>query len=94
MEDIVKEKSLPIREISRLTGINSVTLRAWERRYGLIKPLRTHKGHRLYSTDDVELIIKIQRWLARGLAISKVSELLESGPVSYTHLTLPTILLV
>ena len=70
---------IPIREISRLTGVNSVTLRAWERRYGLIKPLRTNKGHRLYRREDVELIKAIQAWLARGLAISKVSELLESG---------------
>lgn len=70
---------IPIREISRLTGVNSVTLRAWERRYGLIKPLRTNKGHRLYGRDDVELIKTIQAWLARGLAIGKVSELLESG---------------
>lgn len=70
---------IPIREISRLTGVNSVTLRAWERRYGLIKPLRTNKGHRLYCREDVELIKTIQTWLARGLAIGKVSELLESG---------------
>ena len=73
------EATIPIREISRLTGVNSVTLRAWERRYGLIKPLRTNKGHRLYRPEDVELIKKIQTWLARGLAIGKVSELLESG---------------
>ncbi len=74
-----KQTPIPIREISRLTGVNSVTLRAWERRYGLIKPLRTNKGHRLYSRDHVELIKTIQAWLARGLAIGKVSELLESG---------------
>jgi DNA-binding transcriptional MerR regulator len=73
------QNPIPIREISRLTGVNSVTLRAWERRYGLIKPLRTNKGHRLYSRDHVELIKTIQAWLARGLAIGKVSELLESG---------------
>jgi DNA-binding transcriptional MerR regulator len=71
--------TIPIREISRLTGVNSVTLRAWERRYGLIKPLRTHKGHRLYRHEDVALIKNIQIWLARGLGIGKVSELLESG---------------
>lgn len=77
------EATIPIREISRLTGVNSVTLRAWERRYGLIKPLRTHKGHRLYRHEDVELIKKIQDWLARGLAIGKVSELLDSNQFSY-----------
>ncbi len=77
------EETLPIREISRLTGVNSVTLRAWERRYGLIKPLRTHKGHRLYRKEDVELIKKIQAWLARGLAIGKISELLDPNQFSY-----------
>lgn len=77
------EETLPIREISRLTGVNSVTLRAWERRYGLIKPLRTHKGHRLYRKEDVELVKKIQAWLARGLAIGKISELLDPNQFSY-----------
>jgi len=80
----VEEKSLPIREVSRITGINSVTLRAWERRYGLIKPLRTSKGHRLYGSGDIDLIRKIQQWLSRGLAISKVSELLDAGAAEYT----------
>lgn len=74
------EATIPIREISRVTGVNSVTLRAWERRYGLIKPLRTNKGHRLYRTEDIELVKTIQTWLARGLAIGKVSELLDAGP--------------
>lgn len=67
---------LPIREISRLTGVNTVTLRAWERRYGLLKPTRTEKGHRLYSQEDVERVKAIQAWLVRGLAISKVKGIL------------------
>ena len=29
-----QEELFPIREVSRLTGVNPVTLRAWERRYG------------------------------------------------------------
>lgn len=67
----VNETTLPIREISKITGVNSVTLRAWERRYGLIKPLRTSKGHRLYRAEDLERVREIQSWLSRGLAISK-----------------------
>ncbi|KAI1696712.1 merR family regulatory protein [Ditylenchus destructor] len=35
---------LPIREVARQTGVNAVTLRAWERRYGLIVPQRTPRG--------------------------------------------------
>lgn len=47
---------LPIREVARQTGVNAVTLRAWERRYGLIVPQRTPKGHRLFSDIHVQRI--------------------------------------
>ncbi|MGV8834804.1 MerR family transcriptional regulator [Cellvibrio sp.] len=70
------EDALPIREISRLTGVNTVTLRAWERRYGLLIPQRTSKGHRLYSRSDIDRVREIQVWLGRGLAIGKVKALL------------------
>ncbi len=70
------EALVPIREISRLTGVNTVTLRAWERRYGLLIPQRTEKGHRLYSHGDIERVRRIQSWLMRGLSISKVRDLL------------------
>ncbi|WP_111642059.1 MerR family transcriptional regulator [Marinimicrobium alkaliphilum] len=67
---------IPIREVSRVTGVNSVTLRAWERRYGLLKPLRTPKGHRLYRRADIERIQTIQSWLARGVSVGKLRDLL------------------
>ncbi|MCX4025017.1 MerR family transcriptional regulator [Endozoicomonas sp. SM1973] len=68
---------IPIREVSKLTGVNAVTLRAWERRYGLIKPHRTAKGHRLYSNEHITLIKQIVEWINRGVAVSKVKGLLE-----------------
>ncbi|WP_227370320.1 MerR family transcriptional regulator [Halomonas sp. M20] len=67
----------PIREVSRLTGVNSVTLRAWERRYGLIRPQRTPKGHRLYARQDIERIERILQWLNRGVPVSQVHDLLD-----------------
>lgn len=71
---------LPIRTVANLTGINPVTLRAWERRYGLITPKRTPKGHRLYSEDDVELIKQVLDLLDQGISISQVKPLLEHTP--------------
>jgi DNA-binding transcriptional MerR regulator len=56
----------PIREVSRLTGVNAVTLRAWQRRCGLVQPARTEKGHRLYSEQDIRQIGEILSWLERG----------------------------
>ena len=70
------ESLLPIREVARITGVNPVTLRAWQRRYGLIKPQRTAKGHRLYSEADIELIREILYWLEQGVSIGKVRGLL------------------
>lgn len=68
----------PIRTVSTLTGVNPVTLRAWERRYGLIKPKRTAKGHRLYTREDIELINQVVTLLDRGLSISQVRTALRS----------------
>ncbi len=67
----------PIRELSTRTGVNSVTLRAWERRYGLLKPFRTEKGHRLYGDKDVERVERILYWMNQGVAVGKVRALLD-----------------
>jgi DNA-binding transcriptional MerR regulator len=68
------KKHYSIGAVSEMTGVNSVTLRAWERRYGLIQPERTPKGHRLYSREDINLIEAILEYLERGLSISKVAD--------------------
>lgn len=68
---------LPIRDVSRRTGVNPVTLRAWERRYGLVVPQRTPKGHRLYSEAQIARIQEILTWLGRGVAVSKIRALLD-----------------
>ena len=70
---------LPIREVARQTGVNAVTLRAWERRYGLIVPQRTAKGHRLFSSDHVQRIHTILTWLNRGVPVSQVKGLIDSA---------------
>jgi DNA-binding transcriptional MerR regulator/methylmalonyl-CoA mutase cobalamin-binding subunit len=68
-----QEEYFPMRTVSAITGVNPITLRAWERRYGLIRPARTPKGHRLYSQKDIELVNRIVRLLDRGISISQVS---------------------
>ncbi|WP_248748993.1 MerR family transcriptional regulator [Pseudomonas sp. MWU15-20650] len=70
---------LPIREVARQTGVNAVTLRAWERRYGLIVPQRTPKGHRLFNAEHVQRIHTILTWLNRGVPVSQVKNLIDSA---------------
>lgn len=76
MADEVKLHSIGV--LSQLTGVNTITLRAWERRYGLLKPTRTEKGHRLYSEEDIGLVREIRFWLSKGIAISKVKPYLKN----------------
>lgn len=50
-------------------------LRAWERRYGLLRPQRSAGGLRLYSLDDLERVRTMQRHLAEGLAAAEAAAL-------------------
>ncbi|MBV8854160.1 MAG: MerR family transcriptional regulator [Sinobacteraceae bacterium] len=68
----------PIRTVAALTGVKPITLRAWERRYGVIRPARTRTGHRLYSHGDIEQIRRVLALLDRGIQISRVRQALES----------------
>lgn len=77
-DDQRTDNYFPIRELSARTHVNTVTLRAWERRYGLLKPQRTAKGHRLYSEQDVAIIEKVLALVARGVPLGKVKPLLKS----------------
>ena len=65
-----------IGEVALLCDINPVTLRAWQRRYGLLKPQRTDGGHRLFDDADLERIREIKRWIENGVQVSKVKALL------------------
>lgn len=78
LENLPGEEELyPIRTVSSLTGVNSITLRAWERRYGLIKPIRTPKGHRLYTQNDIDLIQQVLELLDKGISIGQVKDYLK-----------------
>jgi MerR family transcriptional regulator, light-induced transcriptional regulator len=61
--------------VSRLTGVPADTLRVWERRYGVVAPVRTDSGTRLYGPDDVSRLTLIKRLVDRGDAISSVANL-------------------
>jgi len=69
----------PIRTVSELTGVNSITLRAWENRYGLIEPIRKASGHRLYTQEHIDLINRVVGLLDRGMRIGQVKADVLSG---------------
>lgn len=79
MEDRTSNQDLPvynIKAVSRLVGLLPVTLRAWERRYGLPVPQRGDQGYRLYSDYDLRTLRWIKTKLEGGLSISRAVEFL------------------
>jgi MerR family transcriptional regulator, light-induced transcriptional regulator len=66
---------LRIGEISRRSGVSPELLRAWERRYGLLRPQRSAGGLRLYSSGDLERVRAMQRHMTRGLAAREAAAL-------------------
>lgn len=66
------EPIFTIKAVQSRTGIKPVTLRAWERRYDLLSPVRMPNGYRLYSERDIQLLLWVQRKLDSGISISQV----------------------
>ncbi len=75
--------TLRIRTIARLTGIREATLRAWERRYGFPRPLRTEgNNYRIYSRDEVEAIRRVARLIQQdGLSVSEAIAQVRARPL-------------
>jgi MerR family transcriptional regulator, light-induced transcriptional regulator len=71
----VSAEALRIGELSRRVGVSPELLRAWERRYGLLRPARSAGGLRLYSPADVERVVLMQQHLAQGLAAAEAAAL-------------------
>jgi DNA-binding transcriptional MerR regulator len=57
-----------IGELARRAGIPAATLRAWERRYGIVDPQRTESGYRLYSAEDERRLRAMVGLIEQGLA--------------------------
>ena len=64
---------LRIGELSRRLGVSDHVLRAWESRYGLLQPVRSAGGFRLYSEADESRIRRMQAYLAQGLSAAEAA---------------------
>ena len=64
---------LRIGELSRRVGVSEHLLRAWESRYGLLSPVRSPGGYRLYSAGDEQRVRRMQFHLAQGLRAAEAA---------------------
>ncbi|HET7273798.1 MAG TPA: MerR family transcriptional regulator [Longimicrobiaceae bacterium] len=63
----------PIRAVALRTGLSPHVLRAWEKRYGAVKPARPGGRSRLYSIADIEHLKLLRRLTEAGHAIGRIA---------------------
>ena len=63
-----------IKELSNISGINKITLRSWEDRYGFLVAERTATNIRQYSTDQLLCAINTSALISCGLKISLIAQ--------------------
>ncbi|MBL7554773.1 MAG: MerR family transcriptional regulator [Bdellovibrionaceae bacterium] len=68
-------QNINIKAVSKMTGINENTIRAWERRYNVVEPERSADGRRLYSRKDVEKLSLLWKLVQKGHLIGQIASL-------------------
>ncbi|QFT89433.1 HTH-type transcriptional repressor YcgE [Bacillus sp. THAF10] len=68
-----------IKAASKKLGIQPGTLRAWERRYQIIAPVRNESGHRLYTEEHMRILTWLIQKVNKGFTISQAVALLEKN---------------
>jgi MerR family transcriptional regulator, light-induced transcriptional regulator len=76
MED--QEGKYNIKAASKILGIQPGTLRAWERRYRMVAPIRNESGHRLYTEEHIRTLKWLSKKVDLGFTISQAVSLLEN----------------
>jgi len=73
MESPADPSVLRIGELSRRVGVSGHVWRAWEARYGLLDPVRSPGGFRLYSESDERRVRRMKVHLAQGLSAAEAA---------------------
>ena len=69
------ELTYPLKAAARLTGLSPEVIRAWERRYSVVEPLRTPGGTRRYCASDLERLRLVKAVVDEGHRIGQVARL-------------------
>jgi DNA-binding transcriptional MerR regulator len=72
------EATFPVRAAARLTGVSPDLLRAWERRYRVVEPLRSPGGTRRYRAADLERLRLVKAAVDAGHRIGEVAPLAQA----------------
>ena len=72
----VSIRTYRIRLAAEMSGVPEGLIRAWERRYGVLKPRRTASGYRAYTETDIDVLRRLKKLTAEGISIADASKML------------------
>jgi len=75
MDAQLKNDEYKIGAVSKITGIGTETLRAWERRYQAVVPSRSESGDRIYSGEDLSRLFLLKNLSDAGNSIGTIAQL-------------------
>jgi DNA-binding transcriptional MerR regulator/methylmalonyl-CoA mutase cobalamin-binding subunit len=70
------ERTYRIHIAAELSGVSVELIRAWERRYGVLRPERTPSGYRAYTDRDIAILKRLKQLTDEGVSISDAAKLL------------------
>lgn len=76
-----------IKRASEMVGVPVATLRAWQRRYGVVNPDRSASGYRLYGADDIAVLRRMQALVASGWSPKEAAAAAAAAEGDETELT-------
>src|SRR5690606_6891951 len=62
--------------VAKMLSVSAATLRTWQERYGVVVPVRSEGGHRLYTRDQVEQLRFVVDRVSAGLSPADAHRLL------------------
>jgi DNA-binding transcriptional MerR regulator/methylmalonyl-CoA mutase cobalamin-binding subunit len=71
-----------IKQASMRSGVSVPLIRAWERRYGVVRPGRTASGYRLYDDEAIATLIRIRQLIESGWSASEASRAMLAGEIA------------
>lgn len=70
-----------IKQAARMTGVPEPTLRTWERRYGVVSPMRTEAGYRIYSNEAIAVLAAMRKLVDAGWSPAEAARAVRDGTV-------------
>ncbi|WP_337982711.1 MerR family transcriptional regulator [Lysinibacillus sp. C5.1] len=67
-----------IKQVSEVTGLSKQVIRKWEARYQLVEPKRLDNGHRVYTEQDIQILLKVRKLSEQGYSIKQAATVVKT----------------